>query len=456
MSEWDITYYIFDAQPARSGTGGVNHLTTIDRKFIETDTYEATDRLSITETVMYGSDRLGTRNWNTDEGYLAQQAFTHIGANEFGEYEDLTPDGDLELNDAPTDLHNSYEGAKHYELKNHLGNVLATVSDKRDVEVNGSFEVESYTAKVSDVAFYYPFGSLMPIPDVTDFANGHRFGFNGQEDVYEVKNTRSAHKTALFWEYDTRLARRWNLDPIPQVGISDYATFTNNPILYSDVLGNTIDGKNEADAQEAKKEIGNSLNNPAGLDKFIQLRDDGKTFEKIDKKEFNRWLYGKREYKGKGSGLNSDQIAIANGWAQTINAEYKLTIEFNNELPGGQVTADGVMAANVRIGTPRSVGGVDRKLHPMSRTSLFVHEVLGEGRVWGNTRNFNNITTAEKGNKSMYGKAVLEIIQTENLYNRNWKNGFVRSGVGKGDHDVHPDDEKRVSDIPESLKSTFL
>jgi hypothetical protein len=54
MAQWDITYYIRDAQG--------NPLTTIDRKFIETDTYEATDRLIITETILYGSDRLGTRN----------------------------------------------------------------------------------------------------------------------------------------------------------------------------------------------------------------------------------------------------------------------------------------------------------------------------------------------------------------------------------------------------------
>jgi len=64
----------------------------------------------------------------------------------------------------------------------------------------------------------------------------YRFGFNGQEKVNEIAGTGN-HNTALFWEYDTRLGRRWNLDPIPTVGISEYSTFANNPVVKSDVLG---------------------------------------------------------------------------------------------------------------------------------------------------------------------------------------------------------------------------
>jgi hypothetical protein len=43
----------------------------------------------------------------------------------------------------------------------------------------------------------------------------------------------------MFWEYDTRLGRRWNVDPVDQIYISNYATFKNNPILFEDILGNT-------------------------------------------------------------------------------------------------------------------------------------------------------------------------------------------------------------------------
>src|SRR5690606_14249008 len=64
----------------------------------------------------------------------------------------------------------------------------------------------------------------------------YRFGFNGQEKVNEIAGIGN-HNTVLFWEYDTRLGRRWNLDPVDQIGISNYAAFANNPIWFDDPLG---------------------------------------------------------------------------------------------------------------------------------------------------------------------------------------------------------------------------
>jgi hypothetical protein len=46
------------------------------------------------------------------------------------------------------------------------------------------------------------------------------------------------HNTAEYWEYDTRLGRRWNVDPVYNSSESRYATNGNNPIFYNDPLGN--------------------------------------------------------------------------------------------------------------------------------------------------------------------------------------------------------------------------
>ena len=48
------------------------------------------------------------------------------------------------------------------------------------------------------------------------------------------------HNSALYWAYDTRLGRRWNLDPKPNPNFSSYACFADNPVLHSDPLGDTI------------------------------------------------------------------------------------------------------------------------------------------------------------------------------------------------------------------------
>jgi RHS repeat-associated protein len=73
-----------------------------------------------------------------------------------------------------------------------------------------------------------------------DAGSVYRYGFNGQEKSDDVT---TGNYTAMFWEYDSRIGRRWNVDPKPTIGISDYATFFNNPIKFMDALGDSAGPK---------------------------------------------------------------------------------------------------------------------------------------------------------------------------------------------------------------------
>ena len=64
----------------------------------------------------------------------------------------------------------------------------------------------------------------------------YRFGFQGQEADNKIGGL-GQHTTAQFWEYDTWAVKRWNTDPVTFPWQSTYATFNNNPILFSDPLG---------------------------------------------------------------------------------------------------------------------------------------------------------------------------------------------------------------------------
>ena len=86
---------------------------------------------------------------------------------------------------------------------------------------------------------YYPGGMLMPGRSFN--SDEYRFGFQGQEKDDEINGTTGSHYTAQFWEYDSRICRRWNLDPKPTIGISEYACFKDNPIWFNDILGDTTD-----------------------------------------------------------------------------------------------------------------------------------------------------------------------------------------------------------------------
>ena len=62
----------------------------------------------------------------------------------------------------------------------------------------------------------------------------YRFGYGTQEKDTDIGE---GIYTAEFWEYDSRLGRRWNIDPKPINGISPYSCFLNIPTLLNDPDG---------------------------------------------------------------------------------------------------------------------------------------------------------------------------------------------------------------------------
>ena len=68
------------------------------------------------------------------------------------------------------------------------------------------------------------------------FGTDYRFGFNGQQKDNEIAGVGNMN-TAMFWEYDTRLGRRWNLDPVFKASLSSYSCFANSPISIKDPNG---------------------------------------------------------------------------------------------------------------------------------------------------------------------------------------------------------------------------
>src|SRR5690554_1948379 len=75
----------------------------------------------------------------------------------------------------------------------------------------------------------------------------YRYGFQGQEMDDEVSGAGNSY-TAEFWQYDPRLGRRWNIDPVVKHHESPYATFANNPIWFIDPSG--------ADTRSEERRVG--------------------------------------------------------------------------------------------------------------------------------------------------------------------------------------------------------
>ncbi|MCH2042516.1 MAG: hypothetical protein MK212_00120, partial [Saprospiraceae bacterium] len=113
----------------------------------------------------------------------------------------------------------SDRGFKAFEQSNHLGNVLAVVSDKKlGVDNNADGKSDTYNAIVLSAQDYFPFGWQQPYRQYSN--SEYRYGFNGTEKSPEISN---GHQTTFFRQNDTRIARWWSYDPRPNMSISPYA-----------------------------------------------------------------------------------------------------------------------------------------------------------------------------------------------------------------------------------------
>jgi|GEM_PF-4239959 len=132
-------------------------------------------------------------------------------------------------------MHTFTRGEKFFELTNHLGSVLVTVSDKKiQVEDNGL--VGSYEPELKSVVDYAPFG--MQLVGRKWQAGDYRYGFNGKENDNEVKGEGNQQDYGMRI-YDTRLGRFLSVDPISKSypSLTPYQFASNSPIKCVDVDG---------------------------------------------------------------------------------------------------------------------------------------------------------------------------------------------------------------------------
>jgi RHS repeat-associated protein len=128
-------------------------------------------------------------------------------------------------------------GYKHFELINHLGNILTTISDiKEQQDYNSDNEVDCYTAQILSNSDYYPFG--VSITERSYNNTGRRYGFNGKENDEELE-TMDFGARLLDGDLGVWLA----CDPLASKypDLSPYQFCANNPIIFIEVDGKYFD-----------------------------------------------------------------------------------------------------------------------------------------------------------------------------------------------------------------------
>lgn len=134
--------------------------------------------------------------------------------------------------------HARVRGAKQYELANHLGNVYATISDRKQEIVDAATQtVTHYEAEIVNRDDYDPFGSLLP--GRNQETAPYRYGFSGLERDDELKGGGNSYYTAARL-FDPRVGRWLSPDAIDVPDSSPFVGFANNPLRHSDPAGTDV------------------------------------------------------------------------------------------------------------------------------------------------------------------------------------------------------------------------
>jgi RHS repeat-associated protein len=228
---WTTTDYVRDPQG--------NIMATYEGKYTTVHQY------SLKERYLYGSSRLG------------------IDYHEVNMYQALPVTPALQI---------IQPMEKQFEISNHLGNVLATVSNYAIAVPDGNGGIDHYEPEVVNTSDYYPFGSLLKertcrwvwkkganynsdpthielaFVNMTEDPNNiaiegsrYRFSFNGKESDSEVKGEGNSLDFGARM-YDSRSGKWLAIDPLSSrfPYSSTYAYCENSPLFFIDPDGRSI------------------------------------------------------------------------------------------------------------------------------------------------------------------------------------------------------------------------
>jgi|GEM_PF-5172149 len=228
------------------------------------------------EQELYGSSRLGL--WQPNQIIAANNpAWTGTV-----DWQNIQPQSVIE--------DSLVRGSKQYELSNHLGNVLATISDRKIQALTPPAGTSGITADLVSATDYYAFGMQMPGRNFS--SDGYRFGFNGKENDNEVKGDGNEQDYGMRI-YDPRLGRFLSVDPLTKKypWYTPYQFAGNTPIEAIDLDGGEELSKTSPhDLRDINEDEGEHETGLPGLLNWVvdQLKDQVKDYiiDEVEEKYF--------------------------------------------------------------------------------------------------------------------------------------------------------------------------
>ncbi len=331
----------------------------------------------------------------------------------------------------------SSAGLKFFELNNHLGNVLAVISDSRSLA--GGFQ-EPDVLSAQD---YYPFGMIQPGRNYS--SESYRYGFNGKENDNEVKGTGNQQDYGMRI-YDPRIGKFMSVDPITNSypELTPYQFASNTPIWAIDVDGleggiaSPMGGQNVVSSGDARK-IAGWFSEPASI-----------------------WM--KKGLAAQMNAIQPAEVYNVNSFPTLTKGQYIFAsmaqAQINHGDPGNMVASANYkrlpqqphVEVEANVGKPKIIVEISREKYPESAAHIEEAQAAGQPAILTVDR------SAAKPNR----KASLKGISTKPWYDRDEYPPamFKEGGKGASVKYVAPGDNRgagssmgnQLKDIPDGTK----
>ncbi|MBI3138218.1 MAG: hypothetical protein HYZ15_06510 [Sphingobacteriales bacterium] len=338
-------YYTYDASGNRiskkTATEETYYVRDASGNTLSVYTKPVAGSLQQSEIHLYGSSRLGmqTARTTTDSLYILSGGFINGKSIKFT------------------------RGEKLFELSNHLGNVLVTVSDRRQQVSAGGTTVDYFIADVVSATDYYPFGMAMPSRNYS--TERYRYGFNGKENDNEIKGDGIQQDYGLRI-YDARIGKFLSADPL----IKSYPFYSpfqfagDNPVKFIDLDG--------GEPKDPGAYAGSGASAP-------EYSIDKTTNKEVASKESFKWVWNNNKWNKSEMAVTASELSILFKSAKGVHLK---TLEVGINLNGKNYGINSYdKLAHFLAQAGHETGGFTREHTP----ELWRYSLKRFGEVFGTT-----------------------------------------------------------------------